>query len=189
MNKEPIDHDQLFKNLFHHCFELFIQLFLPQQAAQLSFSNAKFLEQEQFTEFPSGKRRFMDTVVEVNTLSDESNRILIHAEFQAKRSSIFPLRMFRYFCQLRLRHDCPILPIVVYMPSGSGGIVLEQYNEELFGQGYEHFCYHAIGLPELDARKYLATGNPVSYALAPLMNRGNISKAQLKAICLICFHR
>lgn len=184
MNEEPIDHDQMFKNLFHHCFELFINLFFPQQAAQLSFANSTFLEQEQFTEFPSGERRFMDTVVEVNILSDESNRILIHAEFQAKRSSTFPLRMFRYFCQLRLRHNCPILPIVVYMPSGSGGIVLEQYNEELFGQEYEHFYYHAVGLPELDAKRYLATGNPVAYALAPLMNRGNLSKAQLKAICL-----
>ena len=184
MNEEPIDHDQLFKNLFHHCFELFIQLFFPQQAAQLSFSTAKFLQQEQFTEFPSGERRFMDTVVEVNTLSDESNWILIHAEFQAKRSSAFPLRMFRYFCQLRLRHDCLIWPIVVYLPSGSGGIVLELYSEELFSQEYEHFYYHAVGLPELDVKRYLATGNPVAYALAPLMNRGNLSKAQLKAICL-----
>ena len=39
-------------------------------------------------------------------------------------------------------------------------------------------------MPELDAQKYLATGNPVAYALAPLMNRGNLSKAQLKAVCL-----
>ncbi len=65
-----------------------------------------------------------------------------------------------------------------------GGLGWEEYRETLFGEEYLHFRYHCIGLPELHAEEYLATQNAVAYGLVPLMEHGDRSKPQLKAICL-----
>jgi len=183
-NENQIDHDGIFKELLHHLIEFFLKLFFPEEASRLDFSSMIFLEQEQFTDFPSGKHRFIDTLVKIKTLHDEPEELLIHVEFQSKRESGFPLRMFRYFCQLRLRRNIPIWPIILYMPKGSSGLGFEEYAETIFGEKFLPFRYWCIGLPELDAEEYLATKNPVAYGLAPLMNHGSLSKPRLKAICL-----
>jgi len=184
VNESNIDHDQNFKELLHQLFEPFLCLFFPEHAARLDFSKMTFLEQEYFTDFPKGRHRFIDTLVEVNTLSGNPQLILVHVEFQAKRSRAFPRRMFRYFSQLRLRRDTPIFPVVLYLPSGAGGLGWEDYWESLFDEEYLHFRYHCIGLPELHAEEYLATRNPVAYGLAPLIEHDELSKTELKAICV-----
>ncbi len=177
-----IDHDGLFKELIHQCFEMFLRLFFPREAALLDFSAFTFLEQELLTDYPSGEHRYIDTLVEVRTLTGEL--ILIHIEFQSTRRSGFPRRMFRYFSQLRLRRDTPIWQIAVYMPGGSGGVGFETYTEAMFGEAFLPFRYWCVSLADLDAAAYQATANPVAYGLAPLMNRGDISHPRLKAICL-----
>jgi hypothetical protein len=181
---EPqIDHDALFKELLHQLLEAFLRLFFPEQAAQLDFRTMKFLEQEFFTDFPSGEHRYIDTLVEIYTLSGEL--ILIHLEFQSTHPSDFPRRMFRYFSQLRLRRDNLIWEIVLYLPrSGCGGVGFETYQETLFGETFLPFRYWCISLAELNAGEYLAKGNPVAYGLVPLMQRGELSNPRLKAICL-----
>jgi uncharacterized protein YggL (DUF469 family) len=92
--------------------------------------------------------------------------------------------MFRYFSQLRLRRDTPIWPIVLYMPRVGEGLGFETYTETLFGEEFLPFRYWCISLVQLSAEEYLATGNPVAYGLAPLMNHGKLSKPRLKAMCL-----
>ena len=180
--QDNIDHDGAFKELLHQLFEYFLRLFFPIQAEQLDFSAFTFLEQERLTDFPSGRHRFIDTLAEMKTVSGE--QILVHTEFQSKREKNFPLRMFRYFSQLRLRRDTPIWPIVLYMPKACGGLGFEEYTEMLFGEAFLPFRYWCIGLAELSAEEYLATKNPVAYGLAPLMDHGQLSKPRLKAICL-----
>jgi len=180
--EDNIDHDALFKELLHQCFELFIILFFPQHAAQLDFSDVTFLQQEVFTDFPKGKHRFIDTLAEMRTLRGEP--ILVHVEFQSSRKPNFPLRMFRYFSQLWLRRNTPIWPIVLYMPRAPEGLGFETYTETLFDEAFLPFRYWCVSLAQLSAEEYLATGNPVAYGLAPLMNHGNLSKPRLKAICL-----
>jgi predicted transposase/invertase (TIGR01784 family) len=91
----PIDHDALFKELLHQLLEPFLRLFFPQYAGKLDFRTMRSLEQEFFTDFPSGKHRYIDTLVEIFTLSGEL--ILVHVEFQSTHKSDFPKRMFRYF--------------------------------------------------------------------------------------------
>jgi len=183
-NESQIDHDAMFKELLHHLMEFFLRLFFPNEASYLDFSSLTFLEQEQFTDFPSGKHRYIDTLAEIKTLHGMFEKILVHVEFQSKRESGFPQRMFRYFSQLRLRRDTPIWPIVLYMPKGLGVLGFEEYNETLFGEKFLPFRYWYTSLAELDAEEYLAMTNPVAYGLAPLMNRGSLSKPRLKAICL-----
>ena len=178
---DPIDHDGAFKELLHQCLELFLRLFYPQQAAQLDFSAFTFLEQERLTDYPSGAHRFVDTLVEMRTLSGQL--IWIHIEFQSTRERGFPKRMFRYFSQFRLRTDVLIWQIVLYMPAG-GGLDFETYTETLFEETFLPFRYWCLNLGDREASESLATENPVAYGLAPLMQRGEMSNPRLKAICL-----
>jgi len=70
------------------------------------------------------------------------------------------------------------------MPRACEGLGFETYTETLFGEAFLPFRYWCISLAQLSAEEYLATGNPVAYGLAPLMDHGNLSKSRLKAICL-----
>jgi hypothetical protein len=90
--EDKIDHDGLFKELLHQCFEMFITLFFPQHATQLDFSDVTFLQQEVFTDFPKGEHRFIDTLAEMRTLRGEL--ILVHVEFQSKKKQNFPSKLF-----------------------------------------------------------------------------------------------
>ena len=177
-----IDHDGLFKELLHQCFEPFLQLFYTQQAAQLDFSDFTFLEQERLTDYPTGEHRHVDTLVEIKTRDEQL--MWIHIEFQSARPRDFPLRMFRYFSQFRLRSQVPIWQIVVYMPRGPGKSGFETYSETLFGKTFLPFRYWCLSLADLDADEHLTTENPVAYGLAPLMNRGDMSNPRLKVVCL-----
>ena len=179
---DQIDHDGLFKELLHQCFEAFLWLFYPQQAAQLDFSSFTFLEQERLTDYPSGAHRFVDTLVEMRTLAGQL--IWIHIEFQSTRERGFPKRMFRYFSQFRLRIDGPIWQIVLYLPAGGDGSGFETYTETLFGKTFLPFCYWCTSLGDLEASVSLATENPVAYGLAPLMKHEEMSNPRLKAACL-----
>lgn len=116
-----------------------------------------YTDRKQITDFPSGKHRYIDTLAEIKTLSCEPKTILVHVEFQSKREGDFPLRMFRYFSQLRLRRETSIWPIVVYMPKGASGLGFEEYSETLFGAKFLPFRYWCISLAELDADEYLVT--------------------------------
>jgi len=100
--------------------------------------------------------------------------------------------MFTYYTALRLRHRLRIVSIVVYLekrgnpppPFENGGrgdsSGREPYDEAVMGKSVVRFEYDAIGLPGLDAAKYLATGNPLTFAFAAQMRRGEWLKARLK---------
>jgi len=166
-----MSHDQLFKDFLRAFLREFLELFYPDAAARLNFATARFLDKELFTDFPEGSGREADVAVEVETLDGEPELLLIHIEIEAERRKDFEARMFRYYALLWLRHRLPIFPIVVYLTSGAGGLMQEEYRSEVFGREVVRFRYECVGLGDLDAEKYAAMDNPVAAALAALMNR------------------
>ena len=110
-----IDHDQIFKRLIEAFFREFLELFGPAEARLIDFSRVEFLRDEHFTDVQRGLRRRLDLVAKVGLKSGGEKFVLVHAEFEASRKEQdFPRRMFRYFCQLFLRHDTEIVPIAVF---------------------------------------------------------------------------
>jgi hypothetical protein len=97
MKKEPTSHDQLFKDLLRAFFREFIELFLPDAAAQLDFSTVVFLDKEVFTDLPTGRQRTLDLVAQVQTLDGKRELVLIHVEVESrKKGKSFRQRMLRY---------------------------------------------------------------------------------------------
>ncbi|MDX1935399.1 MAG: DUF4351 domain-containing protein [Capsulimonadales bacterium] len=167
-------HDQLFKELLRAFFREFLELFLPEVAAQLRFDTVRFLEQEVFTDFPDGEARRADTLAETETLGGEEEIVLFHVEVEQQRRAVFRARMWQYYVLLTERTKKPVYPIAVYLSPGAGGIVTETHTRAVLGETIVTFRYRAVGLPDLSADDYLATGNLLGVALSATMRTSRV---------------
>jgi hypothetical protein len=181
-------HDQLFKELLHTFFPEFLALFFPQVAAQLDLTTPNavtFLDKELFTDLPRGKQREPDVVAQVQRRDGTPQAVLIHVEVESRRRVGFPARMFEYYGLLRWRKRLQVLPIVLYLSPGAGGLTREQYTEEVCGVEVVQFWYSVIGLPDLDGAQYRAGESALGSALAALMKPGEVGRPRHKALCLL----
>lgn len=183
-----LSHDQLFKELLHAFFPEFLGLFFPQVAARLELTDASaitFLDRELFTDLPQGEQREPDVVAQVRRKDGKTEGVLIHVEVEARRRRSFPARMFDYFCLLRWRYRLHVLPIVLYLSPGSGGLTREQYEEDSLGVEVVRFWYSVVGLPDLEGASYRAGESALGSALAALMKPGKVGRPRHKALCLL----
>ena len=125
-----LGHDQLFKEIFKLFFHEFMLLFFPEQAKAIDFRRVRFHSLEVFTEYLKGDEKRLDVAVEAPLKSGDAQWVWIHIESELRRRKTQPLRSFRYFAALRLRHEAPILPIVVYLRGPRREIRQESYCEE-----------------------------------------------------------
>jgi len=65
-----------------------------------------------------------------------------------------------------------VLPIVVYLVPGAGGLTQETHTEVVFDRTVLRFEYDAVGLPDLEAEEYRDRANPLAPALSALMRPG-----------------
>jgi hypothetical protein len=184
----PISHDQLFKELLHTFFPEFLTLFFPHVAAQLELTGPEavtFLDRELFTDLPRGEQREPDVVAQVQRRDGTPQAVLIHVEVESRRRAEFPARMYDYHCLLRWRRRLHVLPIVLYLAPGAGGLTREQYGEDVLGMEVIRFWYSVVGLPDLEGAEYRAGESALGSALAALMKPGEAGKPMHKALCLL----
>ena len=93
--------------------------------------------------------------------------MLVQIEVQSRPEKGFARRMFEHSVLLWLRHQAPILPVVLYLQGGEG-LTDEQYRTRVFGREIFRFDYASVGLARLRAEEYVDTG-PLGAALAVLM--------------------
>jgi hypothetical protein len=177
-------HDQLAKDLFQSFFGDFLRLAAPEAVARLSIEHAVFLDKQAFTDWPEGDRREMDLLAEVPARDGDEARILVHVEIEAEARAGMAARLWRYYMQLRLRHDLLVLPVLVNLKGGRPGL-----HREALAEGFEEmetarFRYRAFSLSGCRAEDYLALVEPLAWALAALMRRGRWSRAEQKIECL-----
>lgn len=177
-----MDHDQVFKELLQAFFAEFMQLFFAPVAERLDLTRISFLDKELFTDLPKGKQREADLVAQVQTREGNPQIILTHIEVEARRQKHFPERMHRYYMMLRLKHQLPVYPIVIYLAPGAGGLTQERHEERVFEEQIDLFSYHAVGLPDLlaDDYDYEQKQNPLAPALSALMKPSRLGSVVQK---------
>ena len=178
-----IDHDQIIKTLVEAFFREFMLLFCAAEAALIDFSRVEFLRKEYFTDVHRGKRRSMDLVAKVRLKTGGEKFILIHVEFQSKRPGPnFARRIYRYMCQLFLRYDCEIVPIVVFTDDRVWKTPVPHYFEmEVAGTTFVRFEYHQVKLKSLNCRDFLGSKNPLAYALMAKMDYNRRDRIRMQA--------
>jgi hypothetical protein len=174
-----MDHDQRFKTLIKTFFLEFLQLFFNEWEKRLDVGRIEWLDKEIFLDPPEGDRRVLDLVAKLPTreaapghrpAEPEQWLALVHIEIESPDSAA-PLRprMFEAYVQLRRDHRLPVLPIAIYLRVGLEGIGIDVYEEHFWELRPVHFEYLYVGLPALDAIKYLEGENWLGVALAALM--------------------
>lgn len=182
-------HDPRFKRLLQEFFSEFFWLFFPEWAARFDFGSVVWLDKEIVSDALVGESRFVDVVAKLatrNPLPGSAGRpvkswvALIHVEIEAA-DKVAPLRrrMFHYYEPLRRRHELPVLPIGVYLRVGLDGIGWDTYVERFWEHELVRFKYAYVGLPALDAEKYVRHENLLGVALAALMKVSKERKIEL----------
>jgi hypothetical protein len=173
------DHDQRFKNLIREFFAEFLELFFADWAARFDCSQVEWLDKEVFPDPPEGTRSILDLVAKLPAReptpgADSEQRqtwlALIHIEIESP-DKVAPLRprMFRSYVYLRDRYQLPVLPIGLYLKVGLDGVGIDLYEERFWDLETVRFQYLYVGLPALDAVKYVQGDNWLGWALAALM--------------------
>jgi hypothetical protein len=184
------DHDQRFKVLLKEFFAEFLTLFFPERAARFDFSAIQWLDKEIFTDPPQGDMRQIDLVAQLALRSAQSGLpeqavALVHIEIES-RDAVETLRrrMFEYYETLRRRHNCPVMPVAVYLRVGLDGIGVDGYEENFDDLDVLRFRYLYVGLPGLDAESYVQGGNWLGVGLSALMRVPRLRRAWLRSEAL-----
>jgi hypothetical protein len=178
-----MSHDQLSKSLIETFFPDFLRLALPASVTRLRLAEATFLDKELFTDWPSGDRRELDLLARVPVEHGEVH-LLVHVEIETEARAGMDERLWRYYMQIRLRHDLLVLPILVNLRGGRPGMEIGILEEGFEAPPTGVFRYRVLGLSGCRAEDWLTRPEPVAWAFAALMRPGAWSRAELKLECL-----
>jgi hypothetical protein len=175
-------HDPLFKSLLRAFFAGLLRLVAPDLAARLELSAVAFLDKEFVSAAPPRTHGIADLLARA-PLKGTGRFLLIHVEIEARSRRGMGARLRDYHRAIQARHEDPVLSIVVYLKGGPAGICEQELDGDLKAPGLTSFRYLSFGLSRCSAAEYLAKSEPLAWALAALMNRGGLSKAELKMRC------
>jgi Domain of unknown function (DUF4351) len=193
---EPLDHDQLFKQLLKTFFLDFLEIFAPALFEQIQPATIEFLPQEYFTDLLDGDRKAIDLLVKVQlkepiTRAASGKRqepiarmVLVLAESQATSRPDFDQRMFFYFAQLYREHRVPVYPLVVFSFDEPLRSELSQHRVVLPDLDVLTFNFHAVQLNRLNWRDFLQYQNPIAAALMAKMKIAQGDRPRVKLECL-----
>ena len=180
-------HDQRFKILFQSCLPDLIRITHPRIAAKLRFDRCRFLDKETFTDLLGGSHKVMDLVALLPTTDGQQRLVLLLIETEEKNrkggTAAFDRRIAQYTLTLWLRHDIPVLPIVVWFAPHHGGLGQGRFRLTALGQTVFDLHYRRVGIRGLSAQKFLRAKNPLGHALAVRMDSGGLSKVDLRLAC------
>ncbi len=174
-----MDHDQRFKELIKTFFAEFLELFFVEWAERLDARSVEWLDKEVFPDPPDGARRILDLVAKLPTRQSvpgvapgeaENWLALVHIEIESPdRAKPLRQRMQQSYGFLRHKYGFPVLPIALYLRVGLEGIGVDVYEEKFWEFETLRFRYLYVGLPALDAIKYVQGENWLGVALSALM--------------------
>src|SRR6476469_7284998 len=104
-------HDKIFKQLLHAFLDDFLRLVIPEMVDRLDLSSPEFLDKELFEGGPRGRRRELDLLVRVHTISGRP--LMIHVEVEARASPEMEERLRRYRNQILARYHRQVLTILL----------------------------------------------------------------------------
>ncbi len=177
-------HDPFFKTLLKAFFKEFVELFYPDIAARLDFSHVEFLDKETFTDIGRGRVKSLDIVGMVRTRKGKLEVVLIHVEVEGRTREGFERRVYDYYQTLRLRHQCPVLPIALFLSGGAGGLDRPTHHDRPLGEDVCDFRFWRVSLKRLRGAEYLGRRNPLAAGLAALMTPGTPTRWEWKLACL-----
>lgn len=182
-DKDPIDHDRLFKELLTTFFSEFIDLFLPQVMAYLDPATLVAVDKEVFTDVTSGEKHEADIVMRAK-FKGADTFFLVHVENQSSRDYSMGKRMFTYFARFHESYGLPVYPIVLFSYDKPLDVEPDRYEVVFPDKKVLEFSYAVIQLNRLNWRDYLNRPNPVASALMSKMQIAPPDRVKVKLECI-----
>jgi hypothetical protein len=181
---ESISHDQIWKTLLVHFVQDFFQLVSPDLAASLDLSSIEWLDKESFLDFPKGERVEADLVGKACTRDDEGRIILLHHEFEGDFRTSTDVRVDRYIMHLRLKHNRPVLSVVLFLRGGPKGLEIRSVVDRIGPLEIYRSSYCAFGFAGQLAEEWVDRPEPLAAAFAALMRSRIWDPVEQKIRCL-----
>ncbi|MEO1365986.1 MAG: DUF4351 domain-containing protein [Acidobacteriota bacterium] len=175
-------HDALWKSLLQAYFPDFLEAVAPEVANQLILEERTFLDQEAFVDLPDGHKALLDLLAKVPSREGPERVVLIHVEVERTFRRAMDRRMWRYFAHLSLKYDEPVLPIVLFLRGGEGGVTRRHVHRRIGEAQVNRFSYWSFGLSGARVDDLLRHG-PLGVALASCVRR-DLPPDELKLRCL-----
>ena len=180
---KTISHDKLFKELIKTFFFEFIELFLPELAADIEPDSFEFLDKELIANVRDGSVLEADIVVKCRFRGTDKH-FLIHIENQAYSASDFARRMFIYFARFIESSGLDVYPIVLFTFDAPLRAEPDSYKVHFPTLEVLTFRYHTIQLNRLNWRDFILRPNPIAAALMSKMNFAPSERLYVKLECL-----
>ena len=190
--------DQFMKELVVDFLGEIVDLFFPDLARRLDFSQTNDLNKTLYIDSPKGAEREVDVLIEVQAIHPPPGVVLIHFESQQHKRFDFPARMLGYHCMVYAREieaerqesfslaafsawqdRKRIFSFVFCNYPLADAITPEEYQCSLL-QTRLSCQFTMISLPMLSMREYLHKDNAVVCALVVFMNLDGFSPLELK---------
>jgi len=179
--KERLDSDQLTKRLVELFFKDFLDFFCPDLAKIVDFNSVDFPNKELYSGIIEGEKTISDVLAKVNLLDGQEQYILIHLEIQSSRDVDIPRRMFRYFCNIWMKHEKPVYAFALFIDESRWREPISNvFTREFMGTKLT-YEYHLQKTKNYNYEEYLDYPNPIVTAFLIRMNYGKKSRALVKA--------
>jgi hypothetical protein len=181
---ETISHDQIWKTLIVHFVEDFFQMTHPELAADLDLDSIEWLDKESYLDFPKGAKVEADLLGRARTRDDESRFFLLHHEFEGDFRTRTDVRVDRYIMHLRIKHDLPVLSVVLFLRGGPKGLEIRRVVDRIGSMEVYRSSYCAFGFKGLLAEEWVDRPEPLAAAFASLMRSKVWDAVEKKIQCL-----
>lgn len=180
-NKERVDSDQLTKRLIELFFKDFLDFFCPDLAKIIDFNSVDFPNKELYSGIIEGEKTISDVLAKVNLLDGQEQYILIHLEIQSSRDVDIPRRMFRYFCNIWMKHEKPVYAFALFIDESRWKEPISNvFTREFMGTKLT-YEFQLQKTKNYNYEEYLDYPNPIVTAFLIRMNYGKKSRALVKA--------
>ena len=183
------DNDQHFKTLFRVFLKELLELSYPELLPSLRLDRCRFLDKETYTDLLRGRGLRMDLVCEIPTLDGDCRIVLVHVEVDEREpvdeeGRAFSQRIANYVMTLWLRHQRPVLPLLVsFSRHAAPGLSKREFRMEPLGEPVLRLRYRQFGVAQARAARHIRGNNPLGWALAIRMVRGAVDKVALQLAC------
>ena len=176
-------HDTLFKRLLTNFFVEFIELFFPEILEYLDTNSITFIQQEYYTNVRDTINKRLDIIAQAR-FQEQDYSFLIHIEPQASSMVEFNRRMFRYFCDLFLKYNRPVLPIALFTYNSPQRAETDNFIIEVPYFIINQFNFKVVQLNRLRWQNYTDKQNALAAALMAKMKIQPQERPQVKLECL-----
>ena len=181
IKKERVDSDQLTKRLVELFFKDFLEFFCPDLAKIIDFNSVDFPNKELYSGMLEGEKTISDVLAKVNLLDGQEQYILIHLEIQSSRDVDIPRRMFRYFCNIWMKHEKPVYAFALFIDESQWREPISNVFNMEFMKTKLTYEFQLQKTKNYNYEEYLDYPNPIVTAFLIRMNYGKKSRALVKA--------